>query len=66
MIGAMASEPVRVRGYLDAADTNSTLAAVRELGAIVEERDDELLIRGCGLRNARSDGGASTSATPAR
>jgi 3-phosphoshikimate 1-carboxyvinyltransferase len=53
LIGAMASEPVRIRNYLDAADTNSTLQAVRSLGAIVEERADELVIRGCGLRNAQ-------------
>jgi 3-phosphoshikimate 1-carboxyvinyltransferase len=52
LIGAMASEPVRVRGYLNAADTRSTLAAVQRLGAIVEDRGDELVIRGCGLRNA--------------
>jgi 3-phosphoshikimate 1-carboxyvinyltransferase len=52
LIGAMASEPVRVRGYLDAADTRSTLAAVKRLGAIVEDRGAELVIRGCGLRNA--------------
>jgi len=52
IIGAMASEPVRVRNYLDAADTRSTLAAVTQLGAIVERRGDELVIRGCGLRNA--------------
>jgi 3-phosphoshikimate 1-carboxyvinyltransferase len=52
IIGAMTSEPVRVRNYLDAADTRSTLAAVTQLGAIVESRGDELLIRGCGLRNA--------------
>ena len=56
IVAAMASEPVRIRGFLDAADTNSTLAAMRELGAIVEARGDELLIRGCGLRDARSDG----------
>ncbi len=55
IVGAMASEPVRIRGFLDAADTNSTLAAVRQLGAIVEVRDGELLIRGCGMRNAHSD-----------
>ena len=53
LVGAMASEPVRIRNYLDAADTSSTLAAVRALGAIVERRRDELVIRGCGLRNAR-------------
>jgi 3-phosphoshikimate 1-carboxyvinyltransferase len=52
IIGAMASEPVRVRNYLAAADTNSTLAAVQKLGAIVERRDGELVIGGCGLRNA--------------
>ncbi len=32
----MTSDPVRVTGYLDAADTNSTLAAVQALGALVE------------------------------
>jgi len=52
IIAAMASEPVWVRNYLDAADTNSTLAAIAQLGAIVERRDHELVIRGCGMRNA--------------
>jgi len=52
IIGAMASEPVVVRGFLDAADTNSTLAAVQGLGAIVERGEDELRIRGVGLRGA--------------
>jgi 3-phosphoshikimate 1-carboxyvinyltransferase len=54
IIGAMASEPVRVRNYLDAADTRSTLAAIGRLGAIVQARGQELVIRGCGLRNALS------------
>ncbi|HEV7174824.1 MAG TPA: 3-phosphoshikimate 1-carboxyvinyltransferase [Solirubrobacteraceae bacterium] len=52
IVAAMASEPVRIRNYLEAADTNSTLAAVARLGAIVERRPDELVIRGGGLRNA--------------
>ncbi len=52
LLAAMASEPVVIHNYLDAADTNATLAAVRELGSIVEVRADELLIRGGGLRNA--------------
>jgi 3-phosphoshikimate 1-carboxyvinyltransferase len=56
LLGAMAAEPVRIRNYLSAADTGSTLAAVRELGAIVEERADEVVIRGCGLRNAHASG----------
>jgi 3-phosphoshikimate 1-carboxyvinyltransferase len=58
IVGAMAAEPVRIRGFLDAADTNSTLAAVGELGAIVERREDELVIRGCGLREAQPPAGA--------
>src|SRR5204863_1261939 len=48
----MASEPVRVTNFLDAADTNSTVEAVRSLGALVETRPDDLLIRGVGLRDA--------------
>ncbi|HEY1511721.1 MAG TPA: 3-phosphoshikimate 1-carboxyvinyltransferase [Solirubrobacteraceae bacterium] len=53
IVAAMASEPVRICNYLDAADTSSTLAAVAQLGAIVERRPDEIVIRGCGLRNAQ-------------
>jgi 3-phosphoshikimate 1-carboxyvinyltransferase len=53
LLGAMTSEPVAVSNYLDAADTNSTLNAVRALGSIVERRGEELLVRGCGLRNAQ-------------
>jgi 3-phosphoshikimate 1-carboxyvinyltransferase len=53
ILGAMASEPVRVHNYLHAEDTISTLNAMRSLGALVEERADELVIRGVGLREAR-------------
>jgi 3-phosphoshikimate 1-carboxyvinyltransferase len=53
ILAAMASEPVRVRNYLHAADTASTLSAIQQLGAIVEDRGDELLIRGVGLRHAQ-------------
>src|ERR1700749_1116502 len=49
----MASEPVRITNYLDAADTRSTLDAVQRVGAMVERRDGEILIRGCGMRNAQ-------------
>jgi 3-phosphoshikimate 1-carboxyvinyltransferase len=52
LIGAMASEPVRIVNYLEAADTRSTLDAVRALGALVETRADELVVRGTGLRQA--------------
>jgi 3-phosphoshikimate 1-carboxyvinyltransferase len=52
ILGAMASEPVRIRGYLDAEDTNSTLRAVERLGALVQVGADEVLVRGTGLRDA--------------
>jgi 3-phosphoshikimate 1-carboxyvinyltransferase len=52
LIGAMASEPVRIRNYLDAADTNSTLAAVQTLGAIIERENGDVTVRGVGLRDA--------------
>ena len=52
ILGAMAAEPVRIRGYLDAADTNSTLQAVQRLGALVQFGADEVLVRGTGLRDA--------------
>jgi 3-phosphoshikimate 1-carboxyvinyltransferase len=52
LLAAMTDEPVRVTGYLDAADTNSTLAAVQALGARVERHPGELVIRGAGLRSA--------------
>jgi 3-phosphoshikimate 1-carboxyvinyltransferase len=53
LLGAMSAEPVRVENYLEAADTRSTLEAVRALGALVEENDEGLVIRGTGLREAR-------------
>jgi 3-phosphoshikimate 1-carboxyvinyltransferase len=52
IIGAMASEPVQISNYLNAADTNSTLDAVQTLGAIIERRDGNVLVRGAGLRDA--------------
>jgi 3-phosphoshikimate 1-carboxyvinyltransferase len=52
LVGTMTVEPVRVRNYLDAADTYATLDAIRSVGAVVEIRPDEVLIRGTGLRAA--------------
>jgi len=53
ILGAMASEPVRIANFLAAADTASTLDAIDILGALVERRDHELVVRGTGLREAR-------------
>jgi 3-phosphoshikimate 1-carboxyvinyltransferase len=57
LLGAMASYPVRIENYLHAADTTSTLQAVRALGALVEVRADEVVVRGAGLREAREPAG---------
>jgi 3-phosphoshikimate 1-carboxyvinyltransferase len=57
ILAAMSAEPVRIRNYLQAADTRSTLGALRELGAIVQEAPDELVIRGVGLRHAQLPAG---------
>jgi 3-phosphoshikimate 1-carboxyvinyltransferase len=59
LIGAMADGLTRVSGYLDSADTRSTLEAVGELGVAVRELSAgedrlELEIEGAGLRGARS------------
>jgi 3-phosphoshikimate 1-carboxyvinyltransferase len=57
LLGAMASGPVRITGYLDAEDTNATLAAVQALGALVDRTPQELVVHGVGLREAREPGG---------
>jgi 3-phosphoshikimate 1-carboxyvinyltransferase len=58
LLGAMSSYPTRISNYLDAADTLSTLAAVTQLGALVQTRSEragalEVVVRGTGLREAR-------------
>jgi 3-phosphoshikimate 1-carboxyvinyltransferase len=57
ILSAMAAEPVGIHGYLRAQDTLSTLGALRELGAIVQEQGGELVIRGVGLRNLEAPAG---------
>jgi 3-phosphoshikimate 1-carboxyvinyltransferase len=49
LFGAMCDEPVTVDNYLDSEDTDSTLGAVRALGAGVEREGGRVLIRGVGL-----------------
>ncbi len=57
LLGAMASYPVRIENYLHSADTISTLDAVRAFGALVDERDGVVTVRGTGLREARVPSG---------
>jgi len=53
LIAAMAEGETTIEGYLDSADTRSTLAAVEALGARVERTDGgDLSVRGVGLRGA--------------
>jgi 3-phosphoshikimate 1-carboxyvinyltransferase len=69
LLGAMAAEPTRIENYLHAADTDSTLAAVRALGALVDERDGIITVRGTGLREAREPVGpidVGNAGTPLR
>ena len=49
LFGAMSDMPVTVRNYLDALDTNSTLAALHSLGAGLDRSGGELVVRGVGL-----------------
>jgi len=57
ILGAMAQTPVKVTNYLAAADTHSTLDAVRALGAATATTPDgTLTITGVGLRGARAPG----------
>ena len=58
LFAAMCDEPVCVRNYLEAEDTESTLDAVRALGAAVDEQaETEMLVRGVGLHTAAATTG---------
>ncbi len=54
ILATLAVEPVTIRNYLDAADTTSTLNAMRRLGALVAEHPEHIVVRGTGLREAAS------------
>src|SRR5438105_10785682 len=54
LLGAVSDRETHVRGFGRSADTTSTLAAVRALGAEVDELGpDELVVHGVGLRGLR-------------
>jgi 3-phosphoshikimate 1-carboxyvinyltransferase len=54
LLGAVADGDTVVRGWGRSGDTESTLAAVRALGAQVDEAGDELVVHGLGLRGLLS------------
>jgi len=58
LIGALCDGEVRVRQWGRSGDTESTLAAVRALGVLVDEEDvDTLLVHGAGLGGLRAPEG---------
>jgi 3-phosphoshikimate 1-carboxyvinyltransferase len=57
LLSALADGETRIAGFGRSADTEATIAAVRALGARVDELDvDMLLVHGVGLRGLRSPG----------
>ncbi|HEX5469387.1 MAG TPA: 3-phosphoshikimate 1-carboxyvinyltransferase [Gaiellaceae bacterium] len=57
LLAAVADGESRFRGFGASADTLSTAAAMRSLGADVELDGDEVLVRGVGLRGLRAPDG---------
>jgi 3-phosphoshikimate 1-carboxyvinyltransferase len=54
LLGALAEGETHVRGFGRSGDTEAAVAAMRALGAEVEDvADDELVVRGVGLRGLR-------------
>jgi 3-phosphoshikimate 1-carboxyvinyltransferase len=67
LIGAMTDGVVEVEGYLDSADTQATLRAVRQLGAAVESSEPsradaiDLKLTGIGLRGPGEHAGEGSN-----
>ena len=58
LFGALSEGPTRVRGFGRSGDTESTIGAVRALGAFVDDRDDtELIVHAADFRDAEIDCG---------
>ncbi|HET8528602.1 MAG TPA: 3-phosphoshikimate 1-carboxyvinyltransferase [Gaiellaceae bacterium] len=58
LIGALSEGQTRIRGFGRSGDTESTIAAVRSLGAFVDDGDDrELVVHGADFRDAAIDCG---------
>jgi 3-phosphoshikimate 1-carboxyvinyltransferase len=54
LLAAMCDGEVRIRNYLRSADTVSTLRAIAQLGAEVEEDGADVAVRGVGLHGPRA------------
>lgn len=56
LIGAIASGPTSIRGFLRAQDCLRTLACLSELGVTIEDGSDRIVVHGLGLRLQRPGG----------
>jgi 3-phosphoshikimate 1-carboxyvinyltransferase len=56
LLGAVADGESRITGFGRAADTESAISVVRQLGAEVTENGDDVRVRGLGLRGLRAPG----------
>jgi 3-phosphoshikimate 1-carboxyvinyltransferase len=54
LLGAVSDGTTTIRGFGRSGDTESTLGAVRALGAVVDDEGDELVVHGVGLRGLKS------------
>jgi len=54
ILAALGDGESEIVGYSDAADPQSTLACLRQLGVEMEERDDALFIQGVGLHGLKA------------
>ncbi len=66
LFGALARGTTRVRGLLESEDTHATRAAVRALGASVEERGSEILVTGAPWHDVSTPLDCGNSGTTAR
>ncbi|MDX9762792.1 MAG: 3-phosphoshikimate 1-carboxyvinyltransferase, partial [Desulfomonilia bacterium] len=66
MLGALAQGATLVRGALDSLDIQSTVHALRSLGASMEKKDRDWCITGGGLREPEAVIDAGNSGTTAR
>ena len=57
LLGALTDGENEIRGFGRAADTESAIGVVRQLGVDVEEDGDSLRVRGAGLRGLREPAG---------
>lgn len=58
MLGAIAEGDTRIQGFLDGADTNATLHALREMGVAIEREGRHVLtVHGVGLHGLKAPAG---------